>query len=277
MTFDARETSISDGQPVELYEFQMGLEYWRFTSGDEDVTHDGATYLREVITSPRIEASVEIQRGNITLTVARTMPIAELFRIGQPPEIVLVVIRRIHRGETEDATVWMGRVLNVNFSSDVSAEITCESIHSSLKRIGLRRPYQRNCPHVVYSQGDGLCNADEASKRETASLTAVSGRELTSGIFGLHPDGYYAGGMVEWESSPGRVERRAISNSAAGVIVISYPFKGLPTGANVIVIPGCDHTLDGPFGCVNLHANSDNYGGQPYIPIINPFSGTSVF
>lgn len=277
MTFDARETSITGGQPMEFYEFQMGLDYWRFTSGDEAVTHNGAIYVQEVISRTTIEASVDIQRGNIAISVARTNPIAELFRIGQPQEVVLLRIFKIHRSDIEAVTIWIGRVVNVTFIDDATAAISCESVHSSLKRVGLRRLYQRQCPHVVYMQGPGLCNADEESKRETVTLLSVVGTVLSAGAFATHADGYYAGGLVEWERTPGRKERRFILDHVGTEITVNYGVPGLIAGLSLDVLPGCDHTKDGPFGCGPLHANIDNYGGQPYIPIINPFGGTSVF
>lgn len=34
MTYDARETGLQTGQPVELYEFRHGTTLYRYTSAD---------------------------------------------------------------------------------------------------------------------------------------------------------------------------------------------------------------------------------------------------
>ena len=44
MTYDARERSLFEAYPVELYLFARGAQYWRYTSADEDKVVDGVTY-----------------------------------------------------------------------------------------------------------------------------------------------------------------------------------------------------------------------------------------
>ena len=44
MTFDARETSLDDGQPIGLYLFERGLTKWGFCSADRDITFDSVVY-----------------------------------------------------------------------------------------------------------------------------------------------------------------------------------------------------------------------------------------
>jgi hypothetical protein len=43
----------------------------------------------------------------------------------------------------------------------------------------------------------------------------------------------------------------------------------------VTLYPGCDHTL-GAAGCAKF-ANTDNFGGTPFIPNKNPFGGTAIY
>ncbi|MBK7804300.1 MAG: phage BR0599 family protein [Chloracidobacterium sp.] len=59
MTYAAYETSASDGQPLELYEFLDGATAYRYTSADGDVSYGGNTY-----------AAVPIARGGCDHTLA---------------------------------------------------------------------------------------------------------------------------------------------------------------------------------------------------------------
>lgn len=268
MTYATVETSTQDGRPVELYEFLSGATYYRYTSADGDVSYGGNTYTAAPIARGAVEATSETARLALDITCDRTLAVLDLFSTLPPDEIVAVSLRRLHAGDGEAITLWMGRVLNVTWNS-AAAEIHCESVYTSLKRTGLRRLYQMSCPHVVYDAGCGL---SRAAYKATRTVSSVSG--VTLGIASIGAaDGYYAGGYLEWVSG-GVTHRRAIRSQVGGSVVIAFPIPGMAASASVDLYPGCDHTLA---TCMAKFGNNPNYGGMPYFPEKNPFSGTPIY
>lgn len=269
MTYSTYEESHQDGQPVELYAFTFGSTVYRYTSADADIIHQTKTYESKTIARSPIEHTAEKARNSLTITVDPSLGVIDIFRYAPPCEIVNLVVYRLHRGDTDAATIWMGRVLNVTRDSD-SAKIYGEPVYTSIKRPGLRRYYQRQCPHVLYS---AACGVSSITNRQTVNVAGVTGATITvTGLTGA--DGYFDGGYVEWEYQTGRIERRAIRQQVGSAIAMAWPMRGLAGGDIVSVYPGCDHTLA---TCESRFANHLNYGGMPYIPLKNPFDGTPIY
>lgn len=268
MTYATVETSTQGGRPVELYEFLSGATYYRYTSADGDVSYGGNNFTAVPIARNAVEATSETARLALDIQCDRSLAVLDLFATLPPDEIVAVSLRRLHAGDGEAITMWMGRILNISWNS-VAAEIHCESVYTSLKRTGLRRLYQIACPHVIYGPG---CALDRASFKATRTVSAVSGTSLTIASIGA-ADGYYAGGYLEWTSG-GSTHRRAIRSQVGGVVTISFPLPGIAASASVDLYPGCDHTLA---TCAGKFGNQLNYGGMPYFPQKNPFNGTPIY
>lgn len=272
MTYDAKETSAQDGQPVELYEFIQGPNTFRYTSWDIDVVHATKTYLAESISRSEFENTGEFPRNDIDVTAPTHFPVSRLFRFAPPSQVVLLVISEIHNTDldAEKIVKWRGRVLNVDWSEGNSV-LHCENIYTTLRSPGLRRKYQRGCPHVLYGPA---CKVVDTAHKVVASLTVVNGISLTSPTFDLHADTHFDGGFLEWEYAPGLTEKRAIRSHIGDTITITHPIPGLESGASIDAYPGCDHTLP---TCDSKFSNSENYGGFPDTPQQNPFGGDSVF
>ena len=242
MSYTGIETSIQSGRPVELYDFGNGGAHYRYTSADGDVVYGGNTYTAAPISRSAIEATSETVRTALNVTVARDLGILALFSTMPPENVVSLSVLRLHAGDGEAITQWMGRVLNVTFGN-VSAEIHCESVYTSLQRVGLRRP-------------------------------AITGATMTLSGLGSFSDGYFAGGYLEWQKSAGVYERRAVRSQIGGTVIISFPIPGMAAAAAVTLYPGCDHTLA---TCENKFGNHLNYGGMPCFPTKNPFDGTIIY
>lgn len=270
MTFATIETSAQSGRPVELYEFINGATAYRYTSADGDVSYGGNTYTAVPIARGAVEATSETARLALEITCDRSLGVLDLFSTMPPDGIVAVTLRRLHAGDGEAITLWMGRVLNVTWNMH-AAEVHCESVYTSLKRTGLRRIYQKPCPHVVYEPG---CNLDRADFDAAATVSTVTGTTLTLSGLGAFADGYFGGGYLEWDSGGGVMARRSIRSQVGGTVIISFPLPGLVAAASVALYPGCDHTLA---TCSAKFSNNLNYGGMPYFPDKNPFSGTPIY
>jgi len=270
MTYAAIESSAQSGRPVELYEFLDGATPYRYTSADGDIVYGGNTYTAVPISRGAVEATSETARLALEITCARSVGVLALFALLPPDDIVAVTVRRLHAGDGEAITLWMGRILNVTLNNE-SAGIHCESVYTSLKRVGLRRLYQKGCPHVVYGAG---CALDRNTFKAVKTVSSVAGTVITLGSMGAFADGYFAGGYLEWESVTGYFERRAIRSQVGAVVTLSFPLPGLAASASVNLYPGCDHTL---VTCNTKFSNRLNYGGMPHWPSKNPFDGTIIY
>lgn len=269
MSFDTVERSVQDGKPVELYTFQRDAAVWRYTSGDRDRTVSGDTYTAAVITRNSIESGSELARSPLQLEVPRDFAVADLWRVAPPTSRVTVLLRQYHDGDGELVTLWAGRVLNVEFEG-ARANITCEPVFTTVRRIGLRRLYQRQCPHVLYG---ARCGVDKAAHDVAGTVSAISGSALTITAAGSSPDGHFAGGYLEFQPSAGVYERRFIEAHTGSTITLMGSAFGLAVSSSVTLYPGCDHTLA---TCNSKFSNAANYGGMPFMPEQNPFGGSPV-
>jgi len=266
MTYDSREISLQSGEPVELYHFVRGNTHSRYTSAKAAVSYLGESWLPVLLQRGSIDFTTEKGRNNLKLNVVRDFEIADLFRAMPPTDVILLTVHRIHTGETDGAVIWAGRVLNCEFTGSTAA-LNCEPISTSLQRVGLRRMYQRQCPHVLYGT---QCRVDKAAFAVPAILSAVSGLTLTSATFGLYADGHFAGGYIDFVID-GNTERRFITDHTATTLTINLTLAGLVASSVIDAYAGCDHTLT---ICDSKFGNAENYGGMPFIPVKNPFSGS---
>lgn len=270
MTYDAREKSIQSGEPIEVYDFARGDTHWRYTSAKASQLYQLLTWEAALIQRNQIEHTAEKGRSGLQITCARDFAIADLYRVQPPSDVITVTLHRFHAGETSGAVIWMGRILNCEWSGS-RAVLNCEPVSTSLARPGLRRLYQRQCPHVLYGPA---CRLDKADFAITATLTAASGVTIAATEFDAHPDGYFAGGFIEYMNTDGNVERRFITGHTGATLTINFPLAALAEGSQVTAYPGCDHALS---TCSGKFANTDNYGGFPYIPSKNPFGGSALY
>lgn len=269
MTYDAHEVSLQSGEPLELYQFSCGTNVYRFTSAKQNVVIGSNTFEAAVLRRNSIDFSAEKGRNSLKIDATRQFVVADLFRITPPSDMVLLTVYRVHVEDAEVVVIWSGRVLSVDFGSS-TATITCEPVTTSLKRTGLRRLYQRQCPHVLYGSA---CKVNKASFTVPVTLSSVIGTTLNSAAIGLYPDEYFSGGYID-VLIDGVIERRFITTHTGTQITINIPLAGLGAGSSITLYAGCDHTTT---TCTNKFSNLDNYGGMPYIPQKNPFGTNGIY
>lgn len=273
MTYAAYETSVQDGRPVELYDFVRNGEHTRYTSQSRDYDYAGHVYVSEAIGRTEVEQTNELAKMGIKVTFPRSNAFALGF-IGTLHESVTVLtVWRGHVGDpdSEFEVVWKGRVQTAGAEG---AEITleCESIHTSVKRMGLRARYQKPCRHTLYGRG---CNLDKADWAVPATVTAADGVTLTVTEAALQADGWYTGGMVG--TADGGL--RFIMDHVGDQITLSRASESvladvLDVGsASVNLYPGCAHDLD---TCASKFNNHLANGGFFWIPSKNPMGGSSI-
>ncbi|MCH9691040.1 MAG: phage BR0599 family protein [Gammaproteobacteria bacterium] len=269
MSYANREVSTTDSSPIELYEFRRGGKTWRYTSAAHDTLYATYPYSAVPIKRSNLEQSSEMGKTGLRITFARDVEVAQPFIATPPSEITLLTLYRQHRGDNETLAVWMGRVLNAEWRSS-EVELNCEPAYTSLQRVGLRRLYQRNCPHVLYSTA---CGASAVTFRVTATVASINGPSLSVAVAAEYETGYFTGGYATWAAN-GLTEKRMITSHSDDAITLSATPPGLIVGDAITLYPGCDRTLN---SCHKKFANSENFGGFPFIPTQNPFSGSPIY
>lgn len=265
MSYAAVESSAHGGQPVELYRFVAGTRKWLYTSADVSLVHLGETYEPYPLRRGAFRQTQELAKAGLEIVTPRDTPFVADMVASPLMDVVTLTVYRMHRTDAEVLTWWRGRVAGVRFAGG-EATITAEPLATSLKRIGLRRPAQRQCPHALYDVG---CNLTAAVFAETGNLVSHTGANVVSGIFAGHANGWWLGGKIDFDGV-----LRFIIGHASDTLTLSSAVPGLPQSAAFTVYPGCDHT---PGTCDTKFGNIANYGGAPWFPIKNPFTGDSAF
>lgn len=273
MTFDARETSLAQGEPVALYEFVRGTYVWRYTGAPQAVTLGAITYAPETISHTAIEQSGESKRAGTTITVPRGNAVAAQWGVAPPGDAIAVTIRSLHVGDTDATVEFIGRVATVQQQGS-AMRLTCEAAYAGMQRMGLRLAWQIQCPHVLYGPGCGL---DPELWAVPATLSAAAGLVVSAAAFAGYANGYFAGGYLRFETEPGVgvYERRSIEAHTGADLTLNYGAPQLAAGLAVRAYPGCDHST-GAAGCGRF-GNLPNHGGAPYMPRKSPNDGTPVF
>lgn len=279
MSFAGKESSRQEGQPISLYRFKYGPNpenYYAYTNGEGVINFDGHIYVPRAINNSDIIASGNLDKTSLNINCSRDLEIVSTIGAYSSHRTALT-IHQGHWGDADFRLAWVGRVLGRTLN-DREAILNCEPASSALSRMGLRRNWQMRCPHPLYGPG---CFADRERVSSTHVVAGVTGSRIAL------PEGWnehaskalYFGGVVEWTTLSGRTELRTIMKvvEATNTLSLDGPASDLLVGMNVKVAPGCTHVREGPGGCLDLHDNILNYGGQHMIPEKNPLGITNNF
>lgn len=271
MTFEAFDNSAQGSRPAELLTFSYGGVTVRNTTYGEDLTVDGNLYPSAAISISEVEASPERPRNNLRLDVPRDHPIADLFRVSPPTQVIALTYGRVQLDDPDEEiiTPWLGRVLNADWQSGAYAQLLCEPVSTSQTRNGNTRKYSRTCPYRLYGPD---CSVPLASFQTSTTVTGLSGLGVT--VAAVTSGQSYRGGYITWVDDSGLDQHRYIDSQTGTALTITLPFSGLEIGDTVLIAPGCDHSLS---TCGSQFGNALNYGGFPLIPTKNPFAGDPIF
>lgn len=271
MSYNIIETSNDNGRPVFLYEFRLLDKYWRYTSADAKVSMLGSIWEPMGMSDDGIKQTGEAKTDALNLTMPNTCPVVGLF-IGTPPgSPVTLIMRRFHLGDTDAAVCYVGEVTTINEGSPTVSTVTCATLSATMDRNGLRLAWSRGCPHALY---DSQCRVNKEQFRVDATIKTVGAGTVVSDAFKARPDGYFAGGFIEWIDPKYGVERRGIELHVGDTITIFGTVDGLAGGYILKTYPGCPRTTE---ACDTIFNNLDNYGGCPTMPDRSPFDGNPIF
>lgn len=285
MTYQALESSRQSGRPVFLYRMVQGSLVWLFTTATRVIEFGGEEYLPSSVSGTELKQSSEMAKDGIRLTFPRTDEFASQF-LGYAPDLVTTVtVFRLHTSDPDSEAIvyWKGRIASSK-AAGAKIELECESIFTSMRRPGLRARYQRSCRHALYGRG---CRLDPETFAVPGRPTAISANAVVVTVpeAAAFADGWFFGGMLR--ASDGAL--RLVVGHVGSTITLSRPLARLAQdiasagygndygnqygGPACKLYPGCDHSTA---ACLGKFDNLDNHGGFPFIPLKNPFGGSSI-
>jgi len=253
----------------ELYLFSRGAATWRYTSDDRDVIVGQSTYAQAALKRGAISESADLTRNTLDINAPESLPLLQLFKPSAPLDLIQINLLALPKGATTPVMKWSGLIGSVTFATGGKATIHCLPPSASLKANGLTRAWQKSCPHTL---GDSQCMVSMAAFKVTGTLTSVQGNVIQAAAFASKPDGWFAGGYILWPDGV-NTQRRFVLQHTGQTLTLLTPAL-CAVGTVVDAYPGCDHTLA---TCATKFGNDINYGGQPWIPDVNPFGSNPVF
>jgi hypothetical protein len=275
MTFESRESSNYDGEPVLLYEFRRGTMRARYCASDLPITMtNGDVYAPAPFNNDGIKQKGTAVTDVFEITAPRTVDPAVWFRLTPPSDTVYVALRRFHWGDSESVIIWLGQIISVSDNADESATLRCQAVSVTLRRGGLRMSWQRGCIHALYDQN---CMVDKSLFAYPRTISGIGSNYFIASP-GIPSEPFWKGGIIEWEPYPGTFEKRLIEDVfGIGGGTAIYPFgqmDGYTVGMDVTLYPGCKRTS---IWCDTFFHNMSNFGGFQWLPNRSPYDGDSVF
>lgn len=273
MTRAAIEVTRQEGLPASLFLIEWGdgpNGFFAYTDADVPVTYDGITYEPVAIGMADVEANGALDRKALELDLDPNASIVRLYATNPPSAKVGMTIRQGHLSDpdAEWLVAWVGVLKNVNWEPPL-AKLVAEPVDTILAQPGLRRFYMYGCPHVLYSQGDGLCNASKETHKRTVTPAAIGDNyiDLSSGWSSSTAATKYAGGYLEWVDRAGNRQIRTVLDVIDTNRLLIGSTRDMEIGDVLTVYVGCGRNRE---DCAGLHSNIVNFGGQPWIPKSNP-------
>ncbi len=266
-TYEDFESSTQDGAPVECYKFLGSFRTYRYTSADAPQTVNGETYEPIAVKRGAVKAGTSADDSlSLDLELPFNIDVIRDYAYAESPPSLICEVYRVHRGSdfaVEWALFWKGRATAFTVDGRV-AKVRIPSIFARALQGDLPNVYwQRPCNHVLY---DSRCKVSRPAHLITTTIIQAG-----TTAFNVANDGGVANALKAGEAIITRTgERRLIMANLAGTITINYPFVDMREGDEVELVDGCDHAFS---TCKAKFANTINYGGHPFIPADNPFSG----
>lgn len=271
MVFAFNEISNYAGRPAYIFEFVRDGVAWRYTSADRDVVFNGNTHTAAAMKCGSIRQTGEPQSDEFTISGPATLPFTAAFLALPPSERVRATVRRFHLGDTDAAVRWSGFVDRIKRVSSAQADIICKGLTATLRRAGVRLPWQRQCPHALF---DSSCKVNKAAYANSAVIESLNGLAIVAAGLAAAGEGRLQGGFIEWTTPDGFRAWRAITAHGTNYAELLGGTVGLDVGTTVVAYPSCPRNAD---GCNSLFNNLSNFGGFRHLPSRSPYDGNPVF
>lgn len=281
MTFPVYEAGPLS-EPIEYLTFKDGSDIWYYTNSNQNETIGPRTFvpLPYIRTQPAF--SKDTSDGQVKFTVPSNIPLITLFEQIPSSSTATVTIERVNRNDPDLGVqiYWKGQVASVQRQGETATilGVPFSRIPSQVPRYtysglcnwflfqdqcGLARNNWKHEGPVVTIESPTVFTVTNLSTT-AATLAANGGGTLTQ----AEEDAYWLGGYVENLDGEKRAIYEANVDGVPNRIRILQPFRNLQVNDQVIVYAGCSRTRD---ICHRKFDNSENHGGFPDIPTINPF------
>jgi uncharacterized phage protein (TIGR02218 family) len=254
--------------PIELFEFTVGAEVFRYTDSDGLYVHPvtGDVYSPVPISRGAMQQSEEDNSMAVDVIIDVIDDVAQFFRTPFLPVYqIWVTIWRTHAGSTAVATLFRGRAGQCTFEG-TTAKLTCVPMRAALsKRIPVQL-VQALCNNTLY---DERCQANPELFKEEATIVSVDGLTLTV-TWGSRdvgkPEGYFDGGYIVRVGAPAAT----VLNDTLSLNTVKILYNpGFLPGDPIMAYAGCDKRYA---TCRDKFANTEHHQGYPYFPAQDPFA-----
>lgn len=280
MTYNQYELSRDEGLPIELYEFKVGTEVYRFTNNAQQTNMLGYLWRAVAVKRSQVRQSNDTFKDGVSFEFPITEAFAQGFITSSFAGVVQVTIYRTHfiDVDSEYATYWVGRATGATTSGSV-VTINCESVFTSLKRPGLRAKYQLTCRHSLFGNGcyvnkDDFKLTDKKATNVDPSGTVVNiplTRYIRVGdqLVPQRPrDHTYTNGYI---TLPTGICVMVLTQIGDSFTLLRRIRPDQIVNQQITIYQGCDKTKE---TCAAKFNNIDNFGGFPWIPVKNPYEGS---
>lgn len=113
MTFNAREYSLEDGQPIYLYRFSLNDRVWRYTSADGDVVRGADTWLATPISDDGPRQSGEPVQDALKITASTNTVPAQIYLDYPPARPMQVAIFATHEDDSEITCIYVLSLIHI--------------------------------------------------------------------------------------------------------------------------------------------------------------------
>jgi len=267
MTYTTKDKSVSDGAPIECYQFVAPFKTWRYTSHSEPVTVAGNVYTPLPIVRTAIDTgSIIDSLVTMDFVIPSMDDLALSFCFEQSPKELIATVYRVHEGDdysTQYKVEWIGTFSGASASGDLATLSTSSLFQTELNSNMSAVLYQRSCNHVLF---DARCKVVRATYTHSTIVTKVQDQIITV------DDMFYAASeLISGEMTNTRTgEVQGIITNLADVIRVGYKFFDIIVGDTVELTLGCNHSRLGH--CKTRFSNVVNYGGFDFIPSKDTFS-----
>lgn len=245
---------------------------FRWTSADQDITHDANTWSARGPTIDRSawsskntteipEMSVQIYSSGTDFTEGVNLKNAVINGLFDGAYLTLERVFMPTFGNTSLGTILLfgGRIGAVTVDS-LGIKLTCTASNVIMSQNLPRRTFQASCTYTLYDSGCTLNKADFTDNYVVSSANAVTlnwvGSAAVDASFYLH-------GTAEITSGAGIGQKLTVQRYSSGGVGFSYPLIVVPApGDTFKVSQGCSKTVA---RCQQFD-NIVNFGGFPYIP-----------
>lgn len=270
MPYEDFEESEYGGEPVYLLRFEnnkYGIKL--YCNAVRQITIGADVYLPLPVTISNIKSTKDIQTSEVTVSIPRNHELSSMLNGPFNNLNTNLTVWRAHRKDLSDSIVsWRGRVVSTTTSSD-KTDITCENLHTILKKQGNIAKYQKLCRHSLYS-AEPRCGVSYDAFKVAGLITGYSGGfSFDVDTASAQPDGYYKGGILDAGGNLGFI----ISHVGTTLILIT-PLDGIDIGDSVFIAPGCDLAIK---TCDKKFNNKHRHGGFVATPRTTPHGGTNIF